>query len=227
METWTKNETYLQNHLVKEPIAFTQATKSIRQTNLPQMEVSPAFGKFLYLLAKIKGAKRILEIGMFYGYSTMWLAKAVPDGGQVVSLELTERFIGIAQENINAAGLSDKVLLKHGDAAEILSAMIGAKTEPFDMIFIDAHKLSYPQYLKLCLQLSKPGTVICGDNIILDGELSNLCNHNPKAENLRQFIEDMGGMEFLESTALQTVGEKGYDGFTISVVHTNSILNHR
>jgi len=219
METWTKNDNFLHQHLVKEPLAFAQATENIRKTNLPKMEVSPAFGKFLYLLAKIRGAKRILELGTFYGYSTMWLAKAVPEDGTVVSIEMTERFVKIAQENIENAGLNPKVQLKNGDAAEILEALIREKTEPFDMIFIDAHKPSYPQFLKLCLQLAKPGTVICGDNIILDGELANLCNRNPKAENLRHFIEDIGELDFLESTALQTVGAKGYDGFTISVVN--------
>jgi len=217
MENWTKNDIFL-HQLVKEPAIFAQATSNIRKANLPQMEVSSAFGKFLYLLAKMRGAKRILEIGTYYGYSTMWLAKAVPQNGQVISIELSERFLNIAQENINAAGFSNKVLLLHGDAAEVLSTLVQDKTEPFDMIFIDAHKPSYPQYLKLCLELSKPGTVICGDNIILDGELANLCNRNPKAENLRHFIEELGKLDLVESTALQTVCAKGYDGFTISLV---------
>jgi len=218
MNNWTSNETYIEKHLIKEPAALKAATEFIRTTNLPQMEVSPSQGKFLYLLAKMKNAKRILEIGTFYGYSTMWLAKAVPEGGLVVSLELTERFVAKAQENINDAGLGSRVKLLQGDAMDLLNKLVADKTEPFDMIFIDAHKPSYPEYLKLCMKLSKPGTLICGDNIILDGELANESNANPKAAGVRGFIEGLGMLENVESTALQTVGIKGYDGFTISLV---------
>ena len=218
MKAWINNDIYLNERLIKEPHALAKATRAIRATTLPQMEVSPAQGKFLYLLAKIRSAHRILEIGTFYGYSTMWFAKAVPDGGIVVSLELTEKFVAIAQDNINNAGLSDKVQLIQGDAIEILNKLIENKTEPFDMIFIDAHKPSYPEYLKLCIKLSKSGTIICGDNVILDGELSNTDNTNPKATSVRRFVEELGMCDAIESTALQTIGIKGYDGFTFSVV---------
>lgn len=216
MDSWLNNDEYLNKNLIKEPGVFKNATEAIRKTNLPQMEVSPALGKFLYLLAKIKNASRILEIGTFYGYSTMWLASAVPKGGLVISMELTEKFVNIAQKNINEAGLNSKVKLMQGDAQALLANLIADKTEPFDMIFIDAHKPSYPEYLRLVLQLSKPGTIICGDNVILDGQLANMENNNPKATAVRQFIEDLGG---LESTALQMVGVKGYDGFTVSLVN--------
>lgn len=218
MNSWTNNDAYIENHLVKEPEVLKNATEFIRTTNLPQMEVSPAQGKFLYLLAKMKNAKRVLEIGTFYGYSTMWLAKAVPKEGIVISLELTERFVIKAQENITDAGLTNKIKLMQGDAIELLNKLIKDKTKPFDMIFIDAHKPSYPEYLKLCMKLSKPGTLICGDNIILDGKLADEDSTNPKALGVRQFIEGLGALEALESTALQTVGIKGYDGFTISLV---------
>ena len=217
-EVWASNDIFLTQHLVKEPLELKKATEAIRETNLPKMEVSPAQGKFLYLITKIRNAKRVLEIGTFYGYSTMWFAKAVPEHGLVISMELNEKFVATAQENINNAGLASKVKLMQGDAAEILDKLIAQKTEPFDMIFIDAHKPSYPQYLKQCLQLSKSGTVICSDNVILDGQLCNMANLNPKATSVRAFIEDLGELEIIESTALQTVGEKGYDGFTFSVV---------
>jgi len=222
METWqnasVKNDLYINQHLVKEPPALENATKTIRETNYPQMEVSPAQGKFLYMLAKMRNAKRVLEIGTFYGYSTMWFAKAVPDGGLVVSIEMTEKFVDMAQRNVSSAGLASKVELLHGDAAALLGKLIADKVEPFDFIFIDAHKPSYPQYLSLCMQLAKPGTVICGDNVILDGELANMDNNNPKAASVRAFIEELGVMEGVESTALQTIGVKGYDGFTLSIV---------
>jgi len=218
-ETWTNNDNYLNAHLVKENRALKQATNAIRNTNLPQMEVSPAQGKFLYLLAKIAGAKRILEIGTFYGYSTMWLAKAVPDDGLVMSLEFCELFVNMAQKNIDDAQLSNKVTLLFGDAAASLKKLITDKAEPFDMIFIDAHKPSYPEYLELSLQLSRPGTVICGDNVIRDGELSNMNNVTPNVLGTREFTEALGALDSIESTALQTVGIKGYDGFTISLVN--------
>jgi len=218
MDKWINNDSFINTHLVKEPTEFTKATDAIRTTNLPHMEVSPAQGKFLYLISKMRNAKRILEIGTFYGYSTMWFAKAVPDDGLVISIELTERFVDIAQENINNAGFKNKVKLMQGDAAELLNKLIAEETEPFDLIFIDAHKPSYPEYLKLCLKLSKSGTVICGDNVILDGELANMNNKNPKAAGVRQFIEELGQLESIESTALQTVGIKAYDGFTFSLV---------
>ncbi|MCL2197583.1 MAG: O-methyltransferase [Defluviitaleaceae bacterium] len=216
MQTWISNDIYLAEQLVKEPAAFAAATEEIRKTGLPAMEVSPAQGKLLYLLAKIKNATRILEIGTFYGYSTMWLAKAVPKDGLVVSMELTEAFVKIAKANIAEAGLSDKVQLYHGDATKILCNLIEEKTPPFDMIFIDAHKPGYPEYLDLCLKLSKPGTIIIGDNVILGSEISLATN--PKAEGVRSFIQNLSASEDIESTALQTVGIKGYDGFTISVV---------
>jgi len=218
MDTWINNDLYINKHLVKEPATLKKATNEMEATNLPKMEVSPAQGKFLYMLAKMKNAKRILEIGTFFGYSTMWFAKALPDDGIVTSIELTEKFITLAQDNINRAGLAKKTKLLQGDAIDLLNKLIAAKAEAFDIIFIDAHKPSYPEYLKLCLKLSKPGTVIIGDNVILDGELCNTSNTNPKAANVRQFIEDLGETEGIESTALQTVGIKGYDGFTISLV---------
>lgn len=218
MESWINTDHYLSAHLVHEDETQKNATESIRNTNLPAMEVSPVQGKFLYLLAKMRGARRILELGTFYGYSTIWLAKALPEDGIVISMEMTERFVDIAQDNVNRAGLSHKVKLLHGDAVHLLNELITDKIKPFDMIFIDAHKPSYPLFLKLALQLAKPGTVIIGDNVILDGELPNADNTNPKITAVREFIEMLGRLETLESTALQTVGIKGYDGFTISMV---------
>ena len=217
-ESWSNTDHYLNTHLVKEDAALQRAAASIENTNLPRMEVSPTLGKFLYMLAKMNGAKRILELGTFYGYSTIWLAKALPEDGVIMSMEMTERFVHIAQENVNRAGLSHKVKLLHGDGEHLLNGLIRDKIEPFDMIFIDAHKPSYPLFLKLALQLAKPGTVIIGDNVILNGELPNQDNQNPKVTAVRQFIEALGEEKTLESTALQTVGIKGYDGFTISIV---------
>ena len=219
MDTWAENDLYINRHLIKEDAALAKASVIVKNTDLPQMEVSAAQGKFLYLLAKIAGAKRILELGTFYGYSAMWLAKAIPDDGIVVSLEFSELLVNMAQKNIEDAQLSHKVKILYGDATELLEKLIADKTEPFDMIFLDAHKPSYPKYLELSLQLSKSGTVIYGDNVIREGELINMNNATPNVVGVREFIETLGALESVESTALQTVGIKGYDGFTISVIN--------
>lgn len=149
---------------------------------------------------------------------TIWMAKAIPDGGQVVSLEYEQERFELASQNIRHAGLQDKVQLLCGPAAQSLQTLIDAQTEPFDFIFIDADKPNNPLYLKLCLQLSHPGTVIFGDNVIRDGELCNANSEDPKVKGVRQFVEDLGLSDRLDSTGLQTVGIKGYDGFTLTLV---------
>jgi len=218
MEAWTNNDLYLIEHLIEEDAALKKVLEASRGYNLPEMEVSATQGKFLYLLARIRNAKRILELGTFCGYSTIWLAKAIPDDGIVISLEYSETYADMARRNIEYAGLSNRVKILQGTAIDSLNRLIAEKEAPFDMIFIDADKPNYPEYLKLSLQLSKSGTVIYGDNIIRDGELCNADNPDPKIKGVRKFIEDLGKTKIIESTALQTVGIKGYDGFSLSVV---------
>jgi len=218
VDAWTKNDLYIAETLIEEDADLKKILEFNRQNDLPDWEVSSSQAKFLYLLAKIKGAKRILEIGTFVGYSTIWLAKALPDDGVLISLEYEETYAEIACKNIELAGFSNNVTVIQGAAADSLNKLIAANTEPFDMIFIDADKPSYPTYLELSLQLSKPGTVIYGDNVIRDGELCNAENSDEKVMGVREFVEDLGKSKSLESTALQTVGIKGYDGFTISIV---------
>ena len=220
MEIWTNNDLYIIEHLAPEEAALKNALAVSREHNMPEWEVSAAQGKFLYLLAKMKNASRILEIGTLGGYSTIWLARALPDDGVslVISLEYDKLYADVARSNIEHAGLSHKVEIIHGTAVDTMKKMIEDKAEPFDMIFIDADKPNNPNYLKLSLQLAKPGTVIFGDNVIRDGELCNAASSDEKVIGVRKFIEDMGNSNLLESTALQTVGIKGYDGFTISIV---------
>jgi predicted O-methyltransferase YrrM len=170
------------------------------------------------LLARIRNAKRILELGTLGGYSTIWLAQAISDDGIVVTIEYDEDYANVAKQNIEFAGFSNRVNVINGDAADVLKKLVEEKAEPFDMIFIDAHKPSYPLYLELALQLSKPGTIIYGDNVVRDGELCNESSTDEKVIGVRKFIEGMGKLETIESTALQTVGIKGYDGFTLSIV---------
>jgi len=218
MDSWKNNDLYIFENLIREATAQKNALDISRKNNFPEMEVSSSQGMFLYLLARIKNAKRILEIGTFVGYSTIWLAKAIPDDGVVISLEYEEAYADIARKNIEHAGLLDRVRIMQGAAADSLNRLIKENEAPFDMIFIDADKPNYPIYLELSLQLSKPGTVIYGDNVVRDGELCNEESPDEKVRGVRKFIEDLGKTENLESTALQTVGIKGYDGFTLSIV---------
>jgi len=218
MEKWTSNDLYILETLFEEDAAQKNVLGNRLKNNLPDMEVSATHGKFLYLLAKIKNAKRILEIGTFVGYSTIWLAKSLPDDGMVISLEYDKSYADMAYKNVENAGFSDRVKILQGDASDLLSKLIEEKEMPFDIIFIDADKPNYSTYLELSLQLSKPGTVIYGDNVIRDGELCNVANPDEKVIGVRKFVESLGKSVNLESTALQTVGVKGYDGFTLSIV---------
>jgi len=218
MEIWTSNDLYLNEHLAVDDRVLKNALATSRENNLPEWEVSATQGKFLYLLAKIRNAKRILEIGTLGGYSTIWLARAIPDNGVVVSLESEELYANVSRKNIEYANLAHKVKIIQGTALDSINKMIADNEEPFDMIFIDADKPNNPNYLKLSLELSKSGTVIFGDNVIRDGQLCNAASTDEKVIGVRQFIEDMGLSDKLESSALQTVGIKGYDGFTISIV---------
>jgi len=218
MKAWEMNDLYISDKLIEESAAHKQAAVDGENSGLAHFQVSPAQGKFLHLMAKMAGAGRILEIGTFMGYSAIWLGMALPENGELVCLEFDEEFAATARKNIELAGLSDKVKVLHGDAVELLAKMVSDGVAPFDMIFIDADKTAYPAYLELALQLSRAGTVIFGDNVVRGGELQNLDNTDPKLQGVRQFIEDLKSSGKLESTALQTVGAKGYDGFAISIV---------
>ena len=218
MDKWSNNDIFIIKNLIEENTALANALENSRKSNLPESEVSSAQGKFLYLLARIKNAKRILELGTLGGYSTIWLAQAVGDDGIVITIEHAKEYADVAKQNIEYSGFSDRVKIIQGDAADVLRKLIEEQAEPFDLIFIDADKPSYSQYLNLSLQLSKPGTVIYGDNVVRNGELGNQNSIDDKVIGVQRFIEDLGNQEALESTALQTVGIKGYDGFTLSIV---------
>jgi predicted O-methyltransferase YrrM len=218
MEKWTNCDIFIIDHLVEESAALKNALEVSRKNNLVEAEVSSAQGKFLYLLARIKNAKRILELGTLGGYSTIWLAQAVGDDGVVLSVEYVKEYANVAKQNIEFAGFSDRVKIIHGDASDVLEKLIDEQSEPFDMIFLDADKPSYSKYLELSLQLSKSGTIIYGDNVVRDGELGTKGSTDEKVIGVQRFIEDLGKQKTIESIALQTVGIKGYDGFTLSIV---------
>lgn len=169
-------------------------------------------------MVRATGARRVLEIGTLGGYSTLWLASALPENGVVVTLELEPRHAEIAMHNLKTAGLANKVDLRVGPAAETLKALAQEHTAPFDFIFIDADKASYPEYLQWSIKLSRPGTLIVADNVVRDGKVVDPESPDPYIQGVRRFTELVAAEPRLSTTVLQTVGTKGYDGFAISVV---------
>jgi predicted O-methyltransferase YrrM len=215
---WTAVDDYFANLLLPPDAALESALQLSQAAGLPAHHVAPNQGKLLQLLAQIQGAKRILEIGTLGGYSTIWLARAVPADGCVITLEANSQYAKIAAANIARASLAEIVEIRVGKAIDTLNQFVQSKFAPFDLIFIDADKPSNPDYLKASLHLSRPGTIIIGDNVVRGGEVSNAASVDPKVRGVRQFCELMAQEPRLSATAIQTVGSKGYDGFAIARV---------
>jgi predicted O-methyltransferase YrrM len=217
-EQWNAMDDYLASRLLPADAALDAALEASAAAGLPSINVAPNQGKLLHLLAKLRGARRILEVGTLGGYSTIWLAKALPSGGHLISLEFNPDNAQVARANIARAGLSDVVSIVVGDAAQTLAKLVADGVEPFDMIFLDADKKSYPTYLNLSLQLSRPGTLIVGDNVIRGGRIADLASADPDVIGLHEFFRLLADNPRLDSTAIQTVGSKGWDGFSMSIV---------
>ncbi len=215
-QTWTAVDAYFDGLLVEEDEALTAAAADSEAAGLPAHQVAPNQGKLLHLLARICGARRILEIGTLGGYSTIWLARALPEGGQLVTLEVDERCAEIAAENIGRAGLRDVVDIRLGRAVDLLPRL--TDTEPFDLVFIDADKPSNPEYVEWALRLTRPGSVIIGDNVVRDGAVVDATSSDPRVQGVRRFTELIAEHPRLTATALQTVGSKGYDGLVMALV---------
>lgn len=184
------------------------------EAGLPPIDVSPLQGKFLHLIARAIGAKRVLEIGTLGGYSTLWLARAVGERGKVVTLELQPRNAEIARANLDRAGVGERVEVRVGPALDLLPELEG----PFDLVFIDADKANQDAYLRWALRLARPGAVIIGDNVVRDGEVANPDSRDPNVQGVRRFIDLLATEPRLNATALQTTGSKGWDGFALAVV---------
>jgi predicted O-methyltransferase YrrM len=217
-ELWTDVDNYLVENLIPADPALDKALKSNQAAGLPTIDVAPNQGKLLHLLARIQGARRILEIGTLGGYSTIWLARALPSDGNLVTLEVEAKHAEVARANIERAGLSSLVQLRLGPALESLLQLQKEGAKPFDLIFIDADKQNIPAYLEWSLRLSRPGTVIITDNVIRDGAIINAEDPDPRVQGVRRLFEMMSADPRLDATALQTVGTKGYDGFTLAIV---------
>jgi predicted O-methyltransferase YrrM len=217
-EQWNAMDEYLTSRLLAPDAALDAALDASAAAGLPSINVAPNQGKLLQLLAKLRGARRILEVGTLGGYSTIWLARALPSDGRLISLEVNPDNAAVARANIERAGLSGIVSIVIGAAAQTLDKFVTDGVEPFDMIFLDADKKSYPEYLRLSLQLSRPGTLIVGDNVIRRGRIADLASTDPDVIGLHEFFRLLATNPQLDSTAVQTVGSKGWDGFSMSIV---------
>ena len=215
---WTKVDNYFGDLLVPADDALDAAVNANKQAGLPQIDVTSLQGKFLEFLVRISGAKHVLEIGTLGGYSTIWLARALPEGGHVVTLELDPHHARVARANFQNAAVQDRVELRVGLALEGLAALVNEDAEPFDLIFIDADKQGYPEYLEWSLKLSRPGTVIVADNVVREGKVIDADSDDPNIQGVRRFTELLAAEPSLSATVLQTVGIKGYDGFALAVV---------
>jgi predicted O-methyltransferase YrrM len=219
-QLWTAVDTYICDTLIPQDALLDAVLRENAIAELPAMDVAPNQGKLLHLIARIQGAKRILEIGTLGGYSTIWLARALPPDGRLVTLEFEPKHAEVAAANIANAGLSDVVEIRVGPALDTLAKLHQEGCAPFDLIFIDADKPNNPGYLEWSLRLSRPGTVIIGDNVVRDGAVTDPANPDPRVQGVRQFIQMMADDPRLDATALQTVGSKGYDGFTLALVRS-------
>ncbi|WP_339246071.1 O-methyltransferase [Paenibacillus sp. FSL R10-2796] len=218
--TWDKVDQYITGRLIPQDAVLEEVLVTNQQAGLPPFDVSPSQGKFLNLLVQMKGARRILEIGTLGGYSTIWMARALPSDGQIVTLELDPINAQVAKANLSLAEVDHLVELRVGDALEQLSQMKQEGVEPFDFIFIDADKPNNPNYLKWALQFSQPGTVILGDNVIREGEVINENSEDARVVGVREFYDLLAEEPRISATAIQTVGSKGYDGFVLGIVNS-------
>jgi predicted O-methyltransferase YrrM len=219
-ELWSAVDDYICEHLLEPDPVLDAALAASEAAGLPPIAVTPNQGKLLELLVRIQGARRVLELGTLGGYSTIWLARGLPQGGRLVTLELNPSYAAVAKANIARAGVAEIVELRVGPALETLAAMKAGGEGPFDLIFIDADKQNYPGYLEWSLKLSRPGTVLIGDNVVRAGGIVDPANEDGVVEGVRRFYELLAEEPGVDATAVQTVGAKGHDGFAVGVVST-------
>lgn len=215
---WTAVDKYITDLLVPSDSALEAALQASSAAGLPHIQVSPAQGKLLHLLARACGARHVLEIGTLGGYSTIWLARALPAGGRVVTLEADPKHAEVSRANFTHAGLAGVIELRLGLALETLPKLASEGRGPFDLIFIDANKSHMPEYLDWALKLSRAGSVIIADNVIRDGAVLDANSSDADIQGVRRFNERLAAEKRVTATEIQTVGSKGYDGFAFAMV---------
>lgn len=210
-------DNYISNFLAPQDDALISVIDNLKQSNIDNASISANQGKFLQVLGIICNARRILEIGTLGGYSTIWLARILPEDGKLISLECNSTHAKIAKENLQQAGLSEKVEIRLGAALDILPYLLNE--EPFDMIFIDADKPPYLEYFQWAIKLGRPGTVIVADNVIRNGQVLDPDSKDEKVKGVQRLNEMLAGCKEVTATILQTVGVKEYDGMVVAVVN--------
>ena len=215
---WKAVDRYLNDLLLPADAILDAALEANRAAGLPAIDVSPLQGKLLQLLVRSQGARRILEIGTLGGYSTIWLARALPPDGCLITLEANLKHAEVARSNINRAGLGHLVDLRVGPAQDTLPRLVQENAAPFDFIFIDADKTGYPEYLRWSLKLSRAGTMIVADNVVREGAIIDPDSQDQNVRGVRHFFELLAAEPRLSATVLQTVGSKKYDGMAFALV---------
>jgi predicted O-methyltransferase YrrM len=217
--TWQAVDDYFERHLALSESALVAALADSSAAGLPAINVTPALGRLLALLAQATGARRILEVGTLGGYSTIWMARALPADGLLVTLELNQHHAAVAQRNIERAGVADRVKIVVAPASDTLRSMIADDAEPFDLVFIDADKERSLEYFEAALALSHPGTLIIVDNVVRNGAVVDANATDPMVLGIQRLVDRLAGESRVSATAIQTVGGKGYDGFLLARVN--------
>jgi predicted O-methyltransferase YrrM len=217
-ERWSAVDRYITDHLVFPDAVLESAQQASEAAGLRAISVSPNQGKLLFLMAKAMGARKVLELGTLGGYSAIWLARALPAGGRLVTIELDPACADIARQNFRRAGCADAVDLRLGPALEILPHIEAEGLGPFDFIFIDADKVSYPQYLAWSIKLARTGSLIVADNVVRNGAVADAASDDAAVQAVRRFYAVLAAEPRVTATAMQTVGVKGYDGFAVILV---------
>jgi predicted O-methyltransferase YrrM len=215
---WSQVDEYLNQRLAPQGPTLDAALATSAAAGLPAINVTATQGKLLELLARATGARRVLELGTLGGYSTIWMARALPPSGELLTVEIDSAHAAVARHNIDRAGLSDRVSVVLGPAADVLAKLADDGVEPFDLIFIDADKARIDEYFEASLRLSRPGTVIVVDNVVRDGKVVDETSEDPSVRGVRRLIDQLSREPRVSATAIQTVGAKGYDGFIFVLV---------
>ena len=215
---WAAVDDYIAEKLLREDVAFDDVLAANAAAGLPAIDVSPAQGKLLHLLAKAIGARRILEVGTLGGYSTIWLAHALPADGKLVTLEVDSHHAQVARDNLDRAGVADKVEVRVGPALDAFAVLVNEEIAPFDFVFIDADKQNNANYVQAAIGLSRPGTLIVVDNVVREGRVLDAQSEDAMIQGTRQLFDMLANEPRLDATAIQTVGLKNWDGFIIAVV---------
>lgn len=218
MDVFVQVDQFIAANFAREDDHLKNVVTSLADSDMPLGSISANQGKFLYLMATLTNAKRILELGTLGGYSTIWLARALPENGKITSLEINPIHAEIAKENILKAGLGNKIEIINGNAVDILSGMVERQEQKFDLIFFDADKPAYPEYFRLALQLSRRGTLIIADNVVREGEMLNHRTTDEATLGIQRFNQLLADCKEVDAVIITTVGIKKYDGMALAIV---------